>query len=472
MERFAAGAPTMQGQDDHTGFPFRACAVGVATLATVALGLIGCNGTGGATTAAGTAAARAPHASKHCDLVASPAGHNRASGSAKHPVRSLGRLVRGLHHGQTGCLLGGTYRGATSRQLKLGRRGVTLRSFPGERATVRGAVWVAGSGVTLRGLNLDGANPLRTPSPVLSGDRTTLVRDHITNHHEGICVSLGALGYNTPHRTVIRDNRIHDCGRIHPATNQDHGIYVAYADHTLIRNNVIAGNADRGIQLYPSAQHTRIVGNVIDGNGEGVIFGGGAHTASSHTRIERNLITNSRLRGNVESAYAAGEPVGHDNVVRFNCISGARADYPGLNRAGVQSPPTGFRASNNVATPPGYVDRAHGRFRLAKASPCRGLGRPVHLTASSASVLRGEIPGARGGQPHDLQVQARGNGSWDEVGSRRVFTRRFQVRLGSLHGAGGPTLVRVALAGRPRSNAVRVTIEHRAADRGTRGSAR
>ena len=59
-----------------------------------------------------------------------------------------------------------------------------------------------------------------------------------------------------------------------PSTNKDHGIYVTNAKDTVIRDNWIYDNVDRGIQLYPDAQHTRITGNVIDGNGEGVVFSG------------------------------------------------------------------------------------------------------------------------------------------------------------------------------------------------------
>ena len=86
---------------------------------------------------------------------------------------------------------------------------------------------------------------------------------------------------------MIEHNRIHDCGVL-PATNLDHGIYVAEADHTVIRRNLIYDNADRGVQLYPDADGTVVTGNVIDGNGEGVIFGGDSHgppptTTSSST---------------------------------------------------------------------------------------------------------------------------------------------------------------------------------------------
>ena len=51
---------------------------------------------------------------------------------------------------------------------------------------------------------------------------------------------------------MIEHNRIHDCGEL-PATNFDHGVYVAEARDTVIRDNWIYSNADRGVQLYPDA---------------------------------------------------------------------------------------------------------------------------------------------------------------------------------------------------------------------------
>ena len=88
----------------------------------------------------------------------------------------------------------------------------------------------------------------------------TISGTDITNHHTGICMSLGSLDtYGRADRAMIRDNHIHDCGRM-PATNYDHGIYVAAADDVVIRDNFIYDNADRGIQLYPDAQDTRVAG--------------------------------------------------------------------------------------------------------------------------------------------------------------------------------------------------------------------
>ena len=173
---------------------------------------------------------------------------------------------------------------------------------------------------------------------------------------------------------VIEDNRIHHCGE-QPPNNHDHGIYVEAADNTVIRNNVIDHNADRGIQLYPDGDGTVITNNVIDGNGQGIIFSGefvnGVYQASDNTRVEHNLITNSIIRYNVESYYPNGGRSGVGNVVQDNCIHGASGNYGiGGGGAGIQSPQDGFTAINNLNVAPAYSNPAAGDYSLPDGSAC------------------------------------------------------------------------------------------------------
>jgi parallel beta-helix repeat protein len=246
-------------------------------------------------------------------------------------------LVEHLRPGQTGCLRHGTYH----EDVTIVRDRIHLRSRPGTRARITGRLWIArqSRGAVVSHLRLDGRNARRLPSPTINGDRARFAHVDVTNHHTGICFILGSNGFGRASGTVIRDSRIHDCGRL-PATNHDHGIYVAVADHTRILRNVITDNADRGIQLYPDAQRTLIRGNVIAGNGVGIIFSGTGGVSSSHTLVTGNVITGSRIRANVESYYPRGTPPGHDNVVRDNCLAGGHGGrIEGFNR--------GFAAHGN-----------------------------------------------------------------------------------------------------------------------------
>lgn len=264
---------------------------------------------------------------------------DRTAGRGQGP----GAFVGSLRRGETGCLRGRTYTAPTDG-IKLTRPGVTLRSRPGSRATLVGRVWIAAGAnrVTIRGLRLDGRNRKDQASPVVNANRTTFRDNDVTNHHTGICFLIGHERYGHAAGTVIRDNRIHDCGRL-PATNHEHGIYVAHATGTRIVGNRIYGNADRGVQLYPNADRTLVSDNVIAGNGQGLIFSGSSDHVSENNLVKGNVIKNSNLRFNVEYNWRSGR-VGEGNVLRGNCIFGGARDE---GNGGIKTPAVGFVARKN-----------------------------------------------------------------------------------------------------------------------------
>lgn len=271
----------------------------------------------------GVPPARSQAAPTRCDLIAAPGGRDSAPGTLERPVQSAQRLVNSLRPGETGCLRSGEYR--SDWQVEIGTPGITLTSYPGERATLHTRLWVQqeGDGVTVSRLDIDGRNPTNLPSPTVNADDVVIRDNDITNFHTAICVSLGSPDtYGRAARTLIEHNRIHDCGRL-PRTNQDHGIYVNTSDDAVIRDNRIYDNADRGVQLYPDSQRTLVTDNVIDGNGVGLIFGGSETTTSNDNVVQDNVITNSKVRGNID--YSWGGAVGTGNVARHNC-QGAEAD--------------------------------------------------------------------------------------------------------------------------------------------------
>ncbi|MDX6714635.1 MAG: hypothetical protein QOH30_1193 [Baekduia sp.] len=320
-----------------------------------------------------------------CDRVAALSGHDRSRGTAAAPFRTVRRLVAALAPGQTGCLGSGTYH----EDVTLAQHHVTLREQPGSLATIVGRLWVrrGADHDTISGLTLDARNRRGLPSPTINADDTALVGNVITDRHTTICLLIGSPGYGRAHRTVIRENRIHDCGK-RPSANRDHGIYVAAADDTRIVDNVIYDNVDRGIQLYPDAQRTLIAGNVIDGNGEGIIFSGQGRVASAGTTVRNNIIANARIRANVESWYPQAARRGRGNVVRGNCLFGGRGGM--VDRAA-----GGFVATGNTVADPAYVNRAKGDFRLAAGSRCARLMARSRAPAG----LDGQPPTGRVGEP-------------------------------------------------------------------------
>ena len=80
------------------------------------------------------------------------------------------------------------------------------------------------------------------------------------------------------------------------------------------------------------------------------------------------MIANSKVRNNVESWFARGNPIGRGNVVRNNCIKGGVYDR-GNGGIGDQ---WGFRVLDNTRVQPVYADRAARDFRVV-GGPCRAL---------------------------------------------------------------------------------------------------
>src|SRR5919201_242945 len=94
-----------------------------------------------------------------CDKVASTMGQDDAAGSEADPYRSVQRLANSLSPGQTGCLRQGNYvEDVALRSGGVPAAPLTIQSFPGERATVVGRLYVAAGAdfVVIAGLDLDG----------------------------------------------------------------------------------------------------------------------------------------------------------------------------------------------------------------------------------------------------------------------------------------------------------------------------
>jgi parallel beta-helix repeat protein len=313
----------------------------------------------GACAAAGGAA----HAtSAKCTKTVSPQGR-----------QTVQRLVDSLRPGQIGCLRRGTYTGDVSIH-RGGTRGrpIALTSAGSREARVRGTFWVDADNVVVSRLRLDGSTTGGQPSPQVNGSRVVFIDNDVSNAHTAICFILGGdfAQFGFAERTVIAGNRIHDCGRL-PRTGHDHGIYVEGSRGARIAGNLIYGNADWGVHLYPEADGTYVAHNVIDGNGGGVIFAsegaGGEYEkdhSSDHNRIELNVITNSSADHNI--AVFWGGPVGVGNVASRNCVWNGRngnvGDHPGL------------RVSGTVVADPLFVSRPARDFRMSSSSRCRRMG--------------------------------------------------------------------------------------------------
>jgi len=314
---------------------------------------------------------------RSCDKVASTRGSDaRGIGSLARPYRTPQKLLASLRPGQTGCLRRGAYNSLT--RVTIRTRAITLRSYPGERATVRGRLWILGDTTTVRDLKLDGSCPIRrrcTPlssaSPLVNARGVLLLNNDIQNRHTGICLSATTYRGVSPDLLIIQGNRIHDCGRL-PPTNHQHGIYLTSGTGAVIADNVIYRNADRGIQLYPAVAGARIYANTIDGNGEGVTVS----DASSVNQFASNIISNSGVAWNVQWNRLSGPA----NAITDNCLYATNRN-PYFNRDGgvqVQERNRVLLAANEVANPR-YANRSGRDYRTSPSSPCAGRGAPEQI---------------------------------------------------------------------------------------------
>ena len=431
-----------------------------------------------------------------CDRVAAPSGADNNAGTLADPFRTAQKVADSLSSGQTGCFREGLY--AADDIIRVSRPGITLTSFTGERATLKGRLYIVrgANGVTIDGLNLDGRNSASAPGISVNAADTVFRHLNVTTYNDEICFVLGNTDYGRAVRTIIEKSRIHNCGVL-PATNQDHGIYVDNADGTIIRDNWIYDNADRGVQIYPDAQGTEVYRNVIDGNGEGVVISGDGTTASSNTDVHHNIISNSKERWNIESNWP-NALVGRNNRVHDNCMwATSGRDYYNLNGGIIPGTEVlqGFTESDNVISSPGFVNRAANDFTVPADSPCAfaiaggeppagvpttGGGNPTPPTTDSGRPTTGSPTGSlstvvirpnrrkvsSAARAARISVRGRVKGPVARVEPRRRFARLYVKRQGGWQKFATVRLrtdgsFRVGKRVRVRSNARRIHIRAR-----------
>jgi parallel beta helix pectate lyase-like protein len=276
----------------------------------------------------------------------------------------LGRLVRSLRRGRSGCLLRGRY--VHRRPLLIRRPRVTLRSARGAHPIVDGPLWIEPSAVGARisGLRLTAHDPIFNIPLKVQADRARITRNTITTAPNSICVLVGSA--RTANGVVIEGNRIRNCGE---AGKYDHLIYLQSTRDTVIRWNVLAGNPGGwAVHLYPDADRTLIEHNVIDGNLGGVVFAGDSGNTSDQNLVTHNAITFSGPRWNVEGSW--GGSAGEGNSVEHNCLFSLGPGAP----AGIGDYQAGFTASENpVLMGSPYLARERRDFRFQPGNVCLAL---------------------------------------------------------------------------------------------------
>jgi hypothetical protein len=333
-------------------------------------------------------------AKRTCQRFASPHGSDSTgAGTRAKPFRSIMRLDRSLRPGQTGCLRAGTYGSIHTLILlrKSGRHGhrITIRSFPGETALVRGWVDLEGSYTTLSRLKIDGSNTFyrqvrqdtHCPAPVsqalmIAGRNDILQYDDYFQSVaslRGNGIGIGFWGH--PDNTIIRYSKIHDVGQCEA---YDHLIYLSHGNNVRIYDNWLWNDLHgRGVQLYPAPTNARVYNNVIDHAGEGFVIGNEPGDTVSGNQIFNNIVTDSTglptegIRGEAIHDLYGGRP-GTGNTFH---------DNDSFDNPGGMGPLTAVRAWGNTHTRPPFIDAVQHDYALPRHSSLhrRHLGTKTHL---------------------------------------------------------------------------------------------
>jgi hypothetical protein len=317
-----------------------------------------------------------------CDLYASPTGSDAlGSGSLTAPFATVQKLDQTLAPGQTGCLRAGTY-GSISTLHRIYASGtaaarLTIRSAPGQTATVIGYVDIEGSYTTLAHLRIDGSNTFYTghpsgincPAPVsqplgIEGTNDTLEFDDYFQSVPSLrSTGIGIGFWNNADNTIIRYSKIHDVGQCQA---YDHLVYLSHGNNAQVYDNWMYNDAHgRGVQLYPAPTNARVFGNVIDHVGEGFVVGDEVGATPTGNRIYNNLVTNATglatqgiLGEAIHDLYGGAPGTGNAfyNNLTFN-------DPGGVGRL------TAVSAYGNVSANPQFVDPAAANFAVTASSP-------------------------------------------------------------------------------------------------------
>ena len=345
--------------------------------------------------------ARAPAhtaTARGCSKIAAPWGSDRRGrGTARRPYATLRRLAASLHPGQTGCLRAGSYGNLMAwHELRVsGRAGrpVTIRSYPGETATVVGYVVLDGSFLTLSHLRIDGSNrlyrqhpagidcaaPVSQPLVIAGHDDMLEYDDYFQSVPSLRSTGIGIGFWNSGDRTVIRYSKIHDVGQ---CDAYDHLIYLSHGRGVQIYDNWLYDDPHgRGVQLYPAPSDARVFDNVIADVGEGFVIGDEAGATPAGNRIYDNVVVDAlglpseHIRGQaIHDMYGGSSGTG--NVFFDNDVF---ADPAGIGRL------TAVRRYGNFHLAPGFVDAPAHDYRLAPSSRLLRRGRGFESLAVGAA---------------------------------------------------------------------------------------
>ncbi len=229
------------------------------------------------------------------------------------------------------------------------------------RCNVVGAFFNSASDTNFKGLEIIGGNEFlpnddlwRTAVCVYYGGAAVANSVFEQNYVHGCGVKYNQQ--DTTNKTITSgsgvvwniNNTCDPAGSYHPCWPDNHGLYM---DQTItgtnsgvvVRDNIVAVNGERGIQLYNDSHGVLVEDNIISANGQGIVIDG----ADSNLTIQNNVINRSDSGDNL---YTGPTSTGTGNVVQDNCF------YATNGGSGIESGMSGVTLSNNVTADPQFFD--------------------------------------------------------------------------------------------------------------------
>jgi hypothetical protein len=287
-----------------------------------------------------------------------------------------------------GCLRAGVYGDhSTSHSIdhsgRPGRR-ITITAYPSEKVKVVGQVLIEGSYATVSRLNIDGSNDLysghygdpRCPTPSSASLDITGSNDIFehNNYYQSVARlrdnGIGVGFWGTGDNTIIRYNKIHDVGG---CNNYNHFIYLAHGSNVRVYQNWMWNNRHGwGVQLYPGPTNARIYSNVIDGAGSGFVISDEGTRTTTGNKVYHNVVVNSVGMTSQSGFHFSGQAlVGAGPVAGSNNSFTSNDSFK--NPGGIGGQPN-VRMSNNIKSPPQFVNSAARNYRVKATSPLSSWG--------------------------------------------------------------------------------------------------
>ena len=330
-------------------------------------------------------------------LYVSPSGSDNNPGTLQHPLKTIGRAVQLAQPGYTIYLRKGNY----NELVSLNMGGITLKSYPGERASIDGSqagryqavIIIPGrSGVSVEDLEIRGAFiGILAAGPVRN---LKITGSDIHSNVVGIVIS-GTNSLNQPANTVIKNNKIRfngggviieDDGGYYliegnefseNANNYNIGYYPHWVNisdieigvnkkthHVVVRGNKIWNNkvypspmAVKVQMIGPSNTHYLFEDNELYYTGASVMVAEGVRMSGSAQVIARRNIITDYKSGFLFVDQPVDTHVYHntiDNTLFALTIGPFKSGIPqpGASFAKSQQTDLGLRIKNNLITNP------------------------------------------------------------------------------------------------------------------------